>query len=80
LVCVTSAAELKTGEVIRLTLDGVRIEEIFAGMNPAIAARTTRQEYSDAEPARGRLRPDTANGSRGLLMPFFWSRPMQDAG
>ena len=80
MACVTSAAELKTGEVIRLTLDDLRIGEILAGMGPAIAAHTARQEYSDAEPARGRFRPDTANGSRGLLMPFFWSRPMQDAG
>jgi hypothetical protein len=58
LVCVTSAAELKIGEVIRLSLDGVRIEEIFAGMDPAIAAHIAWQEYSDAEPARGRFRPD----------------------
>lgn len=79
LVSVSSAVELKTDDVMRLTLDGVRIEEIVAGMDPAIATHSARQKYRDMELARGRFRPDTANGSRGLLMPFFWSRPTQDA-
>ncbi|MCI0517957.1 MAG: alkaline phosphatase family protein [Woeseiaceae bacterium] len=62
----------RTENVILVTLDGVRIEELFAGMDPAIAASTAEDGYSDIEIARERYWRGTAAERRMALMPFFW--------
>lgn len=58
--------------VILLTLDGVRTEEIFSGMDPVLAAASAEQTYSDIEMARERFSAETAEKRRKLLMPYFW--------
>jgi hypothetical protein len=62
----------RTENVILVTLDGVRIEELFAGMDPAIAASTAEDGYSDIEVARDRYWHRSAAERRLALMPFFW--------
>ena len=62
----------RTENVILVTLDGVRIEELFAGMDPAIAASTAEDGYSDIEVARDRYWRRSSTERRLALMPFFW--------
>ena len=67
-----SAAEPLTENVILFTLDGVRTQEIFEGMDAGIAAHSAKQVYSDIETARERYWADTPRERRERLMPFFW--------
>jgi len=59
--------------VILLTLDGVRIQELFGGMDPVIA-NATEAESGIYEPdvTRKRYWRETAAARREALMPFFW--------
>lgn len=65
-------ASPRTENVILVTLDGVRIEELFGGMDPAIAASTPEDSYVDIDIARDRYWRDTPAERRMALMPFFW--------
>src|SRR5687768_15480331 len=47
IACASSRAERQTENVILVTLDGVRIQELFAGMDPLLAARSESVDYSD---------------------------------
>lgn len=71
-VSIASAGDLRTENVILVTLDGVRTEEIFAGMDDELAAASARQTYSDIDLVRERFEADTAEARREKLMPFFW--------
>jgi Type I phosphodiesterase / nucleotide pyrophosphatase len=62
----------RTENVILVTLDGVRIEELFGGMDPAIAASTAEDGYSDIDVSRDRYWRRSAAERRLALMPFFW--------
>ena len=67
-------ADKATENVILVTLDGVRVQELFAGMDPVIARHAAADEYSDIELARERYWRDTARERREALMPNFWTR------
>lgn len=60
--------------VVLVTLDGVRVQEMFGGLDAA----TMRSELASGHPppegeaAYGRYRADTAQARREKLMPFFW--------
>lgn len=62
----------RTRNVVLVTLDGVRTQEIFAGMDAKIAEHSAEQEYSDIETGRKRYWAATPQERRKLLMPFFW--------
>lgn len=64
----------RTENVILVTLDGVRIEELFAGMDAAIAASTADDGYSEIDVARDRYWRKSAAERRMALMPFFWGK------
>lgn len=66
------AADPVTRNVVLVTLDGVRTQEIFGGMDPAIAAHSAEQVYSEIETARQRYWAESPRERRELLMPFFW--------
>lgn len=66
------AADLRTQNVILITLDGVRTQEVFSGMDAVVAARSAEQVYSEIETGRGRYWAETPEERRKLLMPFFW--------
>ena len=66
------AADLTTRNVVLVTLDGVRAQEIFSGMDAAIAAHSAEDVYSEIETGRERYWAETAGERRRLLMPFFW--------
>jgi hypothetical protein len=58
--------------VILVTLDGVRTQEVFAGMDAAIAADDTRSGAEDIAVTRKRYWRETAEQRRAALMPWFW--------
>jgi hypothetical protein len=72
LVPLTLFAAPRTENVILVTLDGVRVEELFSGMDAAIAASTAEDGYSDIDISRERYWRKSAEERRLALMPFFW--------
>ena len=67
------AAPRRTGNVVLVTLDGVRVQELFGGMDPVVAdSREKRSGIYDPERARRLFWRDTAAERRRALLPFFW--------
>jgi hypothetical protein len=62
-----------TQNVILVTLDGVRVQEIFGGLDESIAAHDEKQVYSEIATARERYSGSTPQARRQALMPFFWN-------
>lgn len=63
---------LATHNVILVTLDGVRVQEVFAGIDETIAEHDALQVYSEIATARERYGADTAAARREALLPNFW--------
>ncbi len=61
-----------TENLILITLDGVRIQEIFSGMDPLLADSAAKREISEDEIVRKRYWRGTPEQRREALMPFFW--------
>ena len=58
--------------VILVTLDGVRVQEIFGGLDETIAVHDEQKVYSDMAAMRARFGADTPEARREALLPFFW--------
>ena len=59
--------------VILLTLDGVRMQDLFGGMDPVIAnAPEEKSGIYEIEVMKERYWRDTPEQRREALMPFFW--------
>jgi len=67
-----ASAAPQTRNVVLLTLDGVRTQEIFAGMDDAVAKHSAEHVYSEIATGRQRYWADTPEERRNLLMPWFW--------
>lgn len=65
-------ASPQTRNVVLVTLDGVRVQEVFGGLDEIIAAHSALQHYSDMETVRPRFIGATAEARREALMPFLW--------
>ena len=72
LFCGLAAADATDRNIILVTLDGVRIQELFGGMDASIAATEADSGIYDLEFTRSRYWRDTASERRETLMPFFW--------
>ncbi len=60
--------------VVLVTLDGVRMQELFGGMDPVIAdAPAAESGIYDISVTRERWWRDTPEARRKALMPFFWN-------
>ncbi len=72
--CETPGASrpLKTRNVVFITVDGWRIQEMFGGMDGTIARKEKDSGIYDLERARRRFWRDTPDGRRAALLPFFW--------
>lgn len=64
--------ELRTRNVVLVTLDGVRTQEIFGGLDETIAEHDARQVYSDIAAMRERFGAATPQARREKLLPSFW--------
>jgi hypothetical protein len=67
-----AAAETANRNIILVTLDGVRIQELFTGMSAEIAASDTDSGAEDIAVTRTRYWRESAQERREALMPFFW--------
>jgi len=65
-------APLRTRNVILITADGLRIQELFTGMDPVVSEREKHSGISDLERARRLYWRPSAAERREALMPFFW--------
>jgi len=71
---VAPAAPLRTRNIILLTLDGLRIQEMFAGMDPVVAEKEKHSGIYDLERARRLYWRATPVERREALLPYFWGR------
>ena len=64
----------RTKNVILLTLDGLRIQELFGGMDPLLAGKRVQKKSGiyDLDRARQRFWRDTPGERRAVLLPYFW--------
>lgn len=70
---IAAAAPAVDRHVILVTLDGVRVQELFTGMDPVIAdAPEAESGIYDKDVTRKRYWRDTPGARREALMPFFW--------
>jgi hypothetical protein len=69
-----AAGLLRTRNVILLTVDGLRIQEMFAGMDPVISKKEKASGIYDLERARERYGRGTPEERREALLPFFWGK------
>lgn len=71
--CAAGAADFADRNVILLTIDGVRIQELFGGMDPVIAnAPEADSGIYEIDVTKKRYWRDTPVGRREALMPYFW--------
>ena len=63
---------LRTRNVILVTVDGLRIQELFTGMDPIVAQKEKRSGIYDLERTRKRFWRDTPEERRAALLPYFW--------
>lgn len=63
-----------THNVVLVTLDGVRVQELFGGLDEVVAAHDEKQLYSDMAAMRGQFGAVTPEERREKLMPEFWTR------
>ena len=77
----TQAPQSAADNVILITFDGARIEEMFAGLQVDILQSTLRQgqKLEDA-PIYRRFWADSPKARREKLMPFFWKTLMVEHG
>ena len=68
------AAPPETRNVIIVTADGLRRQEIFGGIDPVLMNQK-EAGMADAAALRKQLWRETPQQRRALLMPFFWSTP-----
>ncbi|MGH9158931.1 MAG: phosphoglyceromutase [Vicinamibacteraceae bacterium] len=82
LLCAPGApAQTKVRNVVLVTMDGVRTEEIFGGLDLAVLESTLdRGADLEAEPAYEKYWAPTPEERRAKLMPFFWQTLMQQHG
>ncbi len=67
-----SAAGSGDRHIVLVTLDGVRVQELFAGMDASIAASEADSGISEIDVTRERYWRETPALRREALMPFFW--------
>ncbi len=65
-------SDLRTRNVILITIDGLRIQEMFGGMDPIVSENDKRSGIYDLERARARYWRPTREERREALMPYFW--------
>lgn len=69
----TPATTGNAENVILITLDGARTQEIFGGLNEDILASTLKEDQKlEAQPAYTRFWAPTREERRQKLMPFLW--------
>jgi hypothetical protein len=71
--CTADAADLKTRNVVLITTDGLRWQEVFTGAEKALI----NKQYGGVGDVKGieeRFWRETPEERRAALLPFFWSK------
>ena len=76
----SSAAVQKTKNIVLITLDGARTQEIFGGLDLEILKSVVRRGKVEERPAYRKYWAATAQERREKLMPFFWGTWMKKYG
>ena len=83
-VCIANAADADTRphrNVVLVTLDGVRTQEIFGGLDvDLLRSRLGKGKQLADDPLYRRYGADTPQARREKLMPFFWGTLMREHG
>jgi len=74
------ASERKTENLILITLDGLRHQELFGGLDLDILKATTKDGKPEGTKTYKRFWDETAIARREKLMPFFWGEWMRHHG
>ena len=72
--------DLKTEKLILVTLDGVRCEELFYGLDDTVMKHFANKKKLETIPTYRKFWADTAKERRETLMPFFWKTLMVKNG
>ncbi len=73
LCCMTTQAEnLKTENVILITVDGLRVQELFGGLDETILNDKEKSGIEHVSTLRGKFWFNTPKERRETLFPFFW--------
>ena len=78
--CGARAADRQTVNVVLITLDGVRIEEIFGGLNETVARAIVKEGPPEDSLLWRRYWAPTPEERRRKLMPFFWGTLLAEHG
>lgn len=73
LACSADAADLKTRNIVLITTDGLRWQEVFTGAEKALI----NKQYGGVGDVKGieeRFWRETPEERRAALLPFFWSK------
>jgi hypothetical protein len=76
----TQAADRQTENVVLITLDGVRIQEIFGGLDEAVAREVVKKGRAEDSALWQRYWAATADERRRTLMPFLWGTLLAEHG
>jgi len=74
------AAERKTENLILITLDGLRHQELFGGLDLEVLKATTKDGKPEGTKTYKRFWADTSIARREKIMPFFWGEWMRRHG
>ena len=70
--CAALPGETRTRNVILVTADGLRWQDLFSGIDPTLM-KEKAAGIARAAALRERLRKETPEARRAALMPFFWA-------
>ncbi len=79
-LAVSGAAQSKTENVVLITLDGARTQEIFGGLDLEVLKDKTRRGKVEDSPLYKQYWASSATERREKLMPFFWKSLMKEHG
>ena len=70
---IAEAGDLKTQNVVLITTDGLRWQEVFTGAEKALLNKE-HGGVSDVKSVEGKFWRDTPEERRAALLPFFWNK------
>src|SRR5262245_62956140 len=76
----TAAGQGKTENVILITLDGARTQEVFGGLDLEVLKSKTKKGSVEDTPLYKKYYAETPEERREKLMPFFWGALMKQHG
>src|SRR5262245_63158035 len=80
MLAIVAAGQGKTENVILITLDGARTQEVFGGLDLEVLKSKTKKGSVEETPLYKKYYAETPEERREKLMPFFWGTLMKRHG